>query len=175
MWRRGAFVEVVADALVLSEDGNVATVVRARHVSSDRPSRMMSVHLDADDPAPRRPQLRGALDAFAPVESIVDVVAGDCNEDTIATDLGRICDERDFRDALTELGRLEPTHPYARPSDDYAPLARLDHVLVRGAEPQRGSVVDSDVWGVETPGERLGEHLRRTGSDHLPIVVTVTN
>ena len=173
VWRRDAFADVVTDALVLSDDGNVATVVRARHVSSGRPIRFMSVHLDADDPALRRMQLPVALDAFAPVESTVDVVAGDCNEDTIATDLGRICDERDFRDALTEVGRLEPTHPLACPSDDYAPLARLDHILVRGAEPRLGSVIDSGVWGVENPGARLEEHLRRTGSDHLPITVTV--
>ena len=175
VWRRDAFTDVVTDALMLTDDGNVATVVCARQVSSDRPIRIMSVHLDADDPALRRRQLPVALDAFAPAESTVDVVAGDCNEDTIATDLGRICHEREFWDALTQLGRLEPTHPYARPSDDYAPLARLDHVLVRGAEPHRGAVIDSDVWGVENPGERLGEHLRRTGSDHLPVVVTVVS
>jgi Metal-dependent hydrolase len=174
VWRREAFTDISTDRVMLTDDGNVAAVVRARRVGTGVPVRVVSVHLDADSPDLRRAQLPIALGALEPDERAIDVVAGDCNEDTGNSDLGTISDERGFRDALTELRCLDPTHPYARPSDDYAPLARLDHVLIRGAEPQRGWVIDSGVWGVDSPGSRLGEHLRRTGSDHLPVIVTVS-
>ena len=99
---------------------------------------------------------------------------GDCNEDTTGTDLAAILAEHEFLDALTVVGNGEPTHPIARPSDDYAPLARLDHVLVRGAAVAAGRVVDADVWTLDGPGTRMIEGLRRTGSDHLAVVATVT-
>ncbi len=174
VWRAGAFDDITTGALALSDDGNIATWMRARHVSSGRRVRILSVHLDADDAALRRSQLPVALGFFSAEPGSIDVVAGDCNEDTVGNDLGEMCDQHEFVDALTVLGCTEPTHPYARPSDDYAPIARLDHVLVRGTRPVSGAVIDSGVWPVDLPGERMEEHLRRTGSDHLPVTVTVT-
>ena len=179
VWRRDAFTEVHTDAVPISDDGNVATVLSARHAASGRQLRVMSVHLDADDATIRRRQLPRVLAAFGPASgaidpATVDVVAGDCNEDTIGTDLGTISDDHGFTDALTELNCTDPTHPYARPSDDYAPLARLDHVLVRGATAVDGRVVDSGVWGVDGPGARLAAHLEMTGSDHLPVSVSLS-
>ena len=172
-WRVDAFDAITTGAVQLSDDGNIAAWMRARHVSSGRQVRILSVHFDADEAALRRAQLPVALGVFDAEPGCIDVVAGDCNEDTIATDLGAICDAYQFVDALTILGCTEPTHPYARPSDDYAPIARLDHVLVRGTWPISGAVIDADVWPVDVPGERMEEHLRRTGSDHLPVTVTV--
>ncbi len=177
VWRRNAFTDVVTGDVVLSSDGNVATTMRARHVGSGAPVRIMSVHLDADSPELRRAQLPVALAAFAAVgqsdPGVIDIVAGDCNEDTVGTDLGVAVEDHDFCDALSERANSDPTHPYARPGDDYAPIARLDHVLIRGAAPQAGRVVDSGVWDIVVPSARLGEHLLRTGSDHLPVIVTV--
>jgi endonuclease/exonuclease/phosphatase family metal-dependent hydrolase len=175
VWHRDAFTEVRQGSVELSDDANLATTIDAQHVGSGRRFRVMSIHLDADEPEYRRVQLPVALAAFAPDpgRETVDVIAGDCNEDTVNTDLGTLCRDHGFDDALTELDRLEPTHPYARPADDYAPLARLDHVLVRGARPVEGWVVDSDVWAVPDPGRRLAEHLRVTGSDHLPVVISL--
>ena len=66
-----------------------------------------------------------------------------------------------------------PPIPTPDPTDDFAPIARLDHVLVRGSRPVDGRVVDSDVWVVPDPAQRLAEHLRVTGSDHLPVVVSL--
>lgn len=173
VWRARAFDDITTGAFGLSDDGNIATWMRARHVSSGRRVRILSVHLDADEAPLRRAQLPIALGFFGAEPGCIDVVAGDCNEDTVGTDLGERCDRYEFADALTVLGCTEPTHPYARPSDDYAPIARLDHVLVRGTRPISGAVIDSGVWQVDIPGERMEEHLRRTGSDHLPVTVTV--
>lgn len=179
VWRRAALSEVRTETVPISDDGNVVTLLCARHVATGRPLRVMSVHLDADNATIRRRQLARALTAFAPAPGgvdagTVDVVAGDCNEDTTGTDLGTISADHGFTDALTALDCTDPTHPYARPSDDYAPLARLDHFLVRGTTPLDGRVVDSGVWSVDTPGARLAQHLEMTGSDHLPVSVSLS-
>ncbi len=174
MWRRSAFTDVVTGEIVLSTDGNVATMVSACHVESGTPVRVMSVHLDADTPELRRAQLPVALAEWAGEAGVVDIVVGDFNEDTVDTELGVVASDFGFRDALSEVGNFDPTHPYARPTDDYAPIARLDHVLLRGAVPRAGRVVDSNVWHIVVPADRLGEHLRCTGSDHLPVTVTIS-
>ena len=177
LWRRTAFSDVVTGEVELCADGNVATTIRARHVGSGALLRIMSVHLDADSPELRRAQLPLALAAFEAEghsdPGVIDIVAGDCNEDTVGTDLGVAVQHHGFCDALSELANFDPTHPYARPGDDYAPIARLDHVFVRSATPLAGRVVDSDVWDIVVPVARLGEHLLRTGSDHLPVTVTL--
>ena len=156
LWRPERFEAVETGALALSDDGNVATTFAARVAGTGTSVTARSVHLDVDHPELRRAQLRVALGELTTADLVV--VAGDCNEDTIGTDLERIAADLDFADALTAVGNTEPTHPLARPSDDYAPLARLDHVLVRGAVPVAGRVVDADVWTVDGPGAR---HDRR--------------
>ena len=174
LWRRSVFTDVVTGDVVLSADGNVATTMCAHHPGLGVSVRIMSVHLDADVPELRREQLPFALAAFDEQAGGVDVVAGDFNEDTVDTDLGVAATDFGFSDGLGEVGNFDPTHPYARPSDDYAPIARLDHVLLRGAVARAGRVIDSDVWHIAVPADRLGEHLHRTGSDHLPVTATIT-
>ena len=179
VWRGDALTEVRTETVPISDDGNVATVLHAKHVATGRRLRVMSVHLDADDAAIRRRQLPRALAVFEASPgsrdtATADVVAGDCNEDMIGTDLGRISANLGFADALTVLNCTDPTHPYARPGDDYGPLARLDHVLVRDTTPIEGRVVDSGVWQVDGPGARLARHLEKTGSDHLPVSVSLS-
>ena len=170
-WRRDAFTDAVAGELSLG-GGNVATTVELIHSSGAR-VRVASVHLDVDRPDLRRTQLPAALTVFPAVDGAFDLVAGDCNEDTVGTELGAIVAGAGFVDALNELEVFAPTHPYARPGDDWTALARLDHVLVRGATPMAGQVVDAGTWAVEVPGIRMAELLRRTGSDHDAVVATV--
>lgn len=172
LWRHDGLAVDHRGSCLLSPDGDVATWVALTHRHGAR-LRVMSVHLDADDPDLRRAQLPVALDAFAPEAGVVDVLAGDCNEDTAGTDLGDLLATRGYRETGEAVGCADPTHPYARPGDDWARLARLDHVLVRGTVATAVSVIDTGVWDVPTAEDRMAEHLRRTGSDHLPVVVTL--
>ena len=170
-WRRDAFTDAVAGRLPLG-GGNVATTAELTHTSGAR-VRVVSVHLDVDHPELRRTQLATVLATLPAADGTFDLVAGDCNEDTAGTDLGAIVADAGFVDVLDELEVVAPTHPYARPGDDWTALARLDHVLVRGAVPMAGQVVDAGTWAVEIPGIRMAELLRRTGSDHDAVVATV--
>ena len=165
LWRTDRLAQPTTGALALSDDGNVATTLAVRVGGVDL--HVVSAHLDVDRPDLRRAQLRVACGAVATGGAAV--VAGDCNEDTAGTDLGAIAAEHDFTDALTAVGDADPTHPLARPSDDFAPLARLDHVLVRGAGPVAARVVDAGLFAIDDAEARWIECLRRTGSDHLAV------
>jgi len=166
VWRTDRLADPTTGALALSDDGNVATTLEARVGGVEL--NVVSVHLDVDRPELRRVQLGVACAAVAP--GVVGVIAGDANEDTTGTDLGAIAAEHGFADALTAVGDADPTHPLARPSDGHAPLARLDHVLVRGAGPTDGRVVDAGLFAIDDAEARWIECLRRTGSDHLAVV-----
>lgn len=172
LWRHDGLAADHRGSCELSADGDVATWVALTHRHGTR-LRVMSLHLDADDAATRRVQLPVGLDAFDPEPGVVDVVAGDCNEDTTGTDLGEAVAARDFVEAGDVVGCAEPTHPYARPGDGWVALARIDHVLVRGATVTAAKVVDTGVWKIESPEARMAEHLRLTGTDHLPVVATL--
>ncbi len=175
LWRHSEFDADHRGSCPLSEDGNVATWVGLTHRHGAR-VRVMSVHLDADD-AERRPgQLATALDSFGAVGSDrpIAIAAGDCNTDTRATVLEPIVAAAGFVDALTEVGAMEPTHPYAAPTDEWAALGRIDHVLVRGATPVSGQVLDFGTWPAQGPEERMGALLATAGADHNPVVATLT-
>jgi endonuclease/exonuclease/phosphatase family metal-dependent hydrolase len=172
LWRHDGLAVDHRGSCELSADGDVATWVALTHRHGTR-LRVMSVHLDADDAATRRTQLPVALEAFGPEAGVVDVLAGDCNENTAGTDLGDLVHARGFVVAGDAVGCTDPTHPYARPGDRWAAAARLDHVLVRGTVATTAAVIDTGVWDVATPENRMAEHLRRTGSDHLPVVATL--
>jgi endonuclease/exonuclease/phosphatase family metal-dependent hydrolase len=175
VWRRAGFDDVMTGALALSDDGNVATTFSGRIAGTGTRVRALSVHLDVDQTALRRRQLRTACEHLgAGVAGTIDVVAGDCNENTRASDLGTILAEHGFVDALTIVGNDDPTHPVARRTDDSAPLARLDHVMVRRAAPTAGRVVDAGTWATDDPGERMIDGIRRTGSDHYAVVAALT-
>jgi len=165
LWRTDRLAQPTTDALALTDDGNVATTLATR--VGDVDLHVVSVHLDVDLPDLRRAQLRVACAAVD--TGGVAVIAGDCNEDTTGTDLGAIAGEHGFADALTVVGNADPTHPLARPSDDFAPLARLDHVLVRGAGASEACVVDAGLFAIDDAEARWIECLRRTGSDHLAV------
>jgi endonuclease/exonuclease/phosphatase family metal-dependent hydrolase len=165
-FRDERFDEIERGVIDLGPHGNVAPWVRLRDRVDDTILQAVSVHLDSDDPARRLAEIDPLL---AGIDGDVVVVAGDCNEDTVTGAIGRPLFAAGFVDVLAELGRREPTFPYARPGDDWELLCLLDHVLVRGLTPRDGEVLDAGTWSVDDPNERIGELLRRTGADHLAV------
>lgn len=184
-WDTRRFDCTARGAIDLGAHGNVATWARLLDRVSALALIAISVHLDSDDRDRRRaeiPPLFATIDEVARDEMPV-LIAGDYNEDTIAPDgasdsaacgtdgFGTEFFARGFDDALARLGRREPTHAYARPGDDWAALATIDHVMVRGLTPLGGRVVDARLWEIESAATRMEECLRRTGSDHLAVCV----
>jgi endonuclease/exonuclease/phosphatase family metal-dependent hydrolase len=173
IWNAERFDAIERDQIELGAHGNFAAVVDLYDRLHSRTQRVVSVHLDSDDPDRRRAEIPRLLDACA--DQAIVVIAGDYNEDTITSgsDRSRIGDaffDVGFVDVFDSLGRRAPTHPYARPGDSWAALATIDHVLARDLTPRDASVVDAGIWSIEAPESRMEECLRRTGSDHLALV-----
>ena len=174
--RRDAFDDLVLRELYLGGFGNAAAMMQAIHYETDTRVRCVSVHLDADHHAVRMNELQSLLaqldDASDNWRNALTIVAGDFNCDTQDGEIAELLANAGYVDAHASCGQFDPTHPYARPGDTYAPLARIDHIMVRGAPVTRAIVDDVGVWEIAEPGDRLIEHLRRTGTDHLQISAT---
>ena len=180
--RSQAFEGVELSELHLDDCGNAAAMMTAKHRASNSLVRCVSVHLDADDHAVRARELRSLLaqlnDGAEQSRHTHTIIAGDFNSDTQTGEIAELLAGAGFVDAHSVCGQLDPTHPYARPGDGHAALARIDHIMVRfaanaGASVRATEVHDEGVWNVETPGSRLIEHLRITGTDHLRIAATL--
>ncbi len=174
VWNDERFDEIARDQIELGPHGNFAAIVDLADRATSRMLRVVSVHLDSDDADRRRREIPRLLAAGA--DQPIVVIAGDYNEDTITSgsDRPRIGDaffDVGLVDVFELLDRRAPTHPYARPGDDWEALATIDHVLVRGLTPSSARVVDAGIWAIDGPDARMEECLRRTGSDHLALVV----
>ncbi len=174
LWDHRRFDAAARGTESLGEHGNVATWVDLRDRASNVQVRIVSLHLDSDDPDRRRAEIPALLAACFGVPIVV--IAGDYNEDTVTSgsDRPRIGDaffDEGFVDVFEQLDRRAPTHPYARPGDSWEMLATIDHVLVRGLTAIDARVIDAGVWSIDGPHARMEECLRSTGSDHLALVV----
>jgi hypothetical protein len=74
-----------------------------------------------------------------------------------------------FTDALAAVGNREPTHPWSTTYYNSRRWAVIDHVVVRGAKPLSGDVLDFGASSIEDELARIEANFRNTGSDHYPI------
>ncbi len=170
--RSDRFIESASGEIELGPHGNVATWVRLVDVSNGKQIQIVSAHLDSDDDDRRRSELPALFDAISTSGAVV--IAGDYNEDTISTGFGEPFFERGFADVFALLDNRLPTHPYFRPGDDLADRATIDHILVREVHAVTCDVIDVGIWSLEPAEKRMEELLRRTGSDHLALTVSLT-
>jgi hypothetical protein len=74
-----------------------------------------------------------------------------------------------FTDVLAAVGVREPTHPWSSQYNGATRWAIIDHLLVRGATPRSGDVIDYGVWSIENETARIEANFVNTGSDHFPV------
>ncbi len=173
LWlRRSAFVGVRFESFPIGPYGNRA-VVAAATTNDDRVVNLASVHLDADDRERRLEEWESLLATIDGDAESSLIICGDLNTDTSIATMTAILTRHMLSDALTVVGNQDPTHPYARPGDSHALWARIDHVVVRGFTPIAGRVLDSGVWDLDAPAERIEALLRATGSDHHAVEVAL--
>jgi endonuclease/exonuclease/phosphatase family metal-dependent hydrolase len=153
--------------------GNHAAMLDGVHRASGRPLRVISVHLDSDSESNRGVELASVLsDAPARVTG-TDVICGDLNEDTVIGSLGKMLKIDGYVDALASLGNREPTHPWSTTYYNSAKWAILDHVLIRGARPWNGDVIDFGLWVITDEVARIEANFQVSGSDHFPVTASV--
>jgi endonuclease/exonuclease/phosphatase family metal-dependent hydrolase len=153
--------------------GNHVSVVTGTHVASGRRLRAYSVHLDSERTSNRTRELRVVFADASPGSGAVDVICGDINEDTIIGSASGLFDRAGFVDVLASTGNREATHPWNTTYYNSTRWLVIDHVLTRGATPIAGEVLDMGSSTIANEVERIEENLRRTGSDHYPIVGTL--
>ena len=153
--------------------GNHVSVVTGTHAASGRQLRAYSVHLDSERTSNRTKELRALFVDASPESGAVDVVCGDINEDTIIGSASGLFDRAGFFDVLASTGNREATHPWSTTYYNSTRWLVIDHILTRGATPIAGEVLDMGSSTIADEVERIEENLRRTGSDHYPIVGTL--
>lgn len=167
--RTSAFSRVAFRDVPLSEDGNHALLMTGLHRATGRPVRAISVHLDSDVQANRTREARSAVAQLPSVAGAADVVCGDLNEDSVTGAAGNVLQRAGFTDVLDASGVREPTHPWSSSYNGATRWAIIDHLLVRGAAPVSGDVLDFGVWAIEDEVARIEANIVNTGSDHFPI------
>jgi endonuclease/exonuclease/phosphatase family metal-dependent hydrolase len=144
--------------------------------SGGRMIRAASIHLDSDHAYNRKRELQAVLGKW-PVgnNNYTDIIAGDFNTETNATNIQSDIKEAGFYDVLTVLGKARQTHPwnskYYR-SDNWG---IIDHIISRNSTPIDGSVLDSQLFELYPKNEemRINMNLQLTGSDHFPVTGTI--
>jgi endonuclease/exonuclease/phosphatase family metal-dependent hydrolase len=171
--RRDAFRDVRLDDVAIGSQGNHSAMATAVHRGTGRLVRVASVHLDTDKQADRTRELAPVPQRWPAREASSDVVCGDFNEDTtVGTASGRLL-RAGFTDVLAAVGQRVPTHPFRESYNGSPRWGIIDHVVVRGAAPADGRVVDAGVSGIDDEVTRIEEFMRRLGSDHYAVEATV--
>jgi endonuclease/exonuclease/phosphatase family metal-dependent hydrolase len=171
--RRRAFSGLAFRDIALSGDGNHAALVQAVHRATGRRLRAASIHLDSDVQANRLREARSLVDQLPAAAGTTDIVCGDVNEDTVTGAVSNVLEPAGFADALASVGNREPTHPWSSTYNGAPRWAIIDHVVVRGARPLSGDVLDFGAWTIADEVQRIEANFRNTGSDHFPITGTV--
>ena len=167
--RKSAFDGLAFRDIALSGDGNHAIVAEGTHRATGLRLRAASIHLDSDVQANRKREARSLVAQLPAARSTTDVLCGDFNEDTVTGAVSNVVETAGFTDVLAAVGNREPTHPFSSSYNGATRWAIIDHLVVRGARPLAGDVLDYGVWSIPDEVPRIEANLRNTGSDHFPI------
>jgi endonuclease/exonuclease/phosphatase family metal-dependent hydrolase len=167
--RRQAFSDLAFRDVALSGDGNHAELVEGVHRATGRRLRAASIHLDSDVEANRRREARSLMAELPPAADTTDVVCGDFNEDSVTGTVSGVVERAGFADVLAAIGNREPTHPWSSSYNGATRWAIIDHLIVRGARPVSGDVLDFGALSIPDELTRIEANFRNTGSDHFPV------
>ena len=167
--RRQAFSDLAFRDVALSGDGNHAELVEGVHRATGRRVRAASIHLDSDVEANRRREARALMAELPSAAGVTDVVCGDFNEDTVTGTVSGVVERAGFVDVLDAVGNREPTHPWSSSYNGATRWAIIDHLIVRGARPASGDVLDFGALAIADELTRIESNFRATGSDHFPV------
>ena len=170
------FKEVKFWDLENTKDANRSAYAEAVHIKSNKRVGMVSVHLDSDNSGKRGREMNGLLNFLNDRPNEVVVMGGDFNFATETGNLRGLLERNGFQ----RIGKDDPTHPYDNTYYMSQNYQVIDHVLVKGALPGEGGVIDNDLWNLYPKGtlsamnNRITANLRLVGSDHFPVWGTIS-
>lgn len=137
--------------------------------------RIASVHLDSDYPYNRNRELNAVLDLWPAASNTVDIIAGDFNTESDATNIQADIRRANYYDVLEVLGAAKQTHPWDSKYYGADNWGIIDHIISRNTSPLDGRVNDFNLFQLYPNNEemRINKNLQLSGSDHFPIIGTV--
>lgn len=133
--------------------------------------RVASVHLDSDHPYNRKNELGAVLAKWLPDTNTMDIIAGDLNTETDATNIQTDIRKAGYYDLLEVLGTARQTHPWDSKYYGADNWGIIDHIISRNSGPVSGSVADLNLFQLYPKDEeaRININLQKSGSDHFPV------
>ena len=174
--RRARFSTIAFRDLAASASGNHAALFSGVLKNSTKTVRAASIHLDSDSSQNRRQELGAVLAAWPAQASAVDVIAGDFNFETDAGNLKADISKAGYLNVLEQLGTATQTHPWTSSYNGADNWGIIDHIITRNSTPLSGRVIDFDLFKTYPTDEvsRINSNLRLCGSDHFPVIGSVT-
>lgn len=174
--RKDRFTSLAFEDFASSSSGNHSALFTGTiRNSGGRTVRIASVHLDSDYPYNRKAELGAVLAKWGPRANTVDVIAGDFNTETDATNIQTDLKSAGYYDLLDLLGTASQTHPWNTKYYGADNWGIIDHIVSRGSAPRDGSVMNFNLFALFPTNEetRIIRNLQLSGSDHFPVVGTV--
>lgn len=174
--RRARFSTIAFRDLAASASGNHAALFSGVLKNSTKTVRAASIHLDSDSAQNRKQELGAVLAAWPAQASAVDVIAGDFNFETDAGNLKADISKAGYLNVLEQLGTATQTHPWTSTYNGADNWGIIDHIITRNSTPLSGRVIDFDLFKTYPNDEvaRITANLRLCGSDHFPLIGSVT-
>ena len=169
--KKTRFRNVTFSDLKNTEEGNHAAYAEAIHIPSGKKVGIASTHLDSDVSGIQNKEINAVIDFLKSRNNQVDVIAGDFNHGTATGNFSKDLQKNGYLDVLRAVGNLEKTDPYDGGYTNSTNYGIIDHIVVRGASPQSGDVIDNNLWNLypDDKDTRVTENLRLIGSDHFPV------
>lgn len=175
--RKDRFANITFENFPASTSGNHAALFSGTIRNSNGKSiRIASVHLDSDYPYNRKDELNAVLNTWVTQENTVDIIAGDFNTETDATNIKTDIQRVGYIDVLQTLGVESQTHPWDSKYNGADNWGIIDHIISRNSTPINGKVIDFNLYQLFPNDEesRINRFLQLSGSDHFPITGSVS-
>lgn len=175
--KRDRFSTVSFEDFPASGSGNHAALFTGTIKNADgRTVRIASVHLDSDHAYNRKNEMSAVLTKWLPLNNSTDIIAGDFNTETDATNIQSDLKKAGYFDLLEILGKAEQTHPWTSKYYGADNWGIIDHIVSRGSTPVDGSVMNFNLFNLYPNDEemRINRNLQLSGSDHFPITGTMS-
>lgn len=175
--RKDRFTNISFQDFPASTSGNHAALFTGIiRNSNGKLIRVASVHLDSDYPYNRKAELNAVLNKWTTQTNTVDIIAGDFNTETDATNLKADILRVGYYDVLEVLGKATQTHPWDSKYNGADNWGIIDHVISRNTSAVDGKVIDFSLYQLFPNDEemRINRNLQLCGSDHFPIMGSVS-
>jgi endonuclease/exonuclease/phosphatase family metal-dependent hydrolase len=174
--KKERFDDISFEDYTASASGNHAALFTGKLKNEgDKQVRIASIHLDSDHAYNRKRELQAVLAKWLPLKNAMDIIAGDFNTETDATNIHTDIRKAGYYDVLEVLGKARQTHPWDTKYYGSDNWGIIDHIISRNSIPIEGAVIDFQLFDSYPKDEemRINKNLQLSGSDHFPIFGSV--